>query len=73
MEKFLKQGGNPGIKSIPQEDVDKVQQIFPVKSHQIATGVKRGHDNQENKGTSLLGLITGKLTKNLGKRRGRKR
>ena len=45
LEKFLEWGGNLGINSIPQEDVDKVQQIFLNKSHQIAEGVKRGHDN----------------------------
>eukprot|EP00253_Pinus_taeda_P016327 PITA_16327 len=44
LEKFLEQGGNLGINSIPQEDVDKVQQIFLNKSHQIAAEVKRGHD-----------------------------
>ena len=64
LEKFLEQGGNLGINSIPQEDVDKVQQLFLNKSYQTAAGVKRGHDNQENKGTSTIGLITGKLTKN---------
>ena len=45
LEKFLEQGGNLGINSIPQEDVDKVQQIFLNKAHQTAAGVKRGHDN----------------------------
>jgi len=72
LEKFLEQGGNLGIKSIPQDDVDKVQHIFLKKSNQTIARVKRGHDNQENKGTSSIGLITRKLTKNLGKR-GRKR
>ena len=71
LEKFLEQGGNLGLNSIPQEDVDKVQQIFLNKAHQTAVGVKRGHDNQENKGTSSIGLITRKLTKNPSKRRGR--
>jgi len=73
LETFLERGGNLGINSIPQEDVDKVQQLFLNKSHQIDAGVQRVHDNQENKGTSTIGLITGKLTKNPGKRRGRKR
>ena len=73
LEKFLEQGGNLGINSISQEYVDNVQQIFLNKSHQTAVRVKRGHDNQENKGTSSIGLITGKLTKNLGKTRGRTR
>jgi len=73
LEKFLEQGGNLGINSIHQEDVDKVQQIFLNKAHQTAAGVKRGHDNQENKGTSSIGSITGKLRKNPGKKRGRKR
>ena len=45
LEKFLEQGGNLGINSIRQEDVDKVQQIFLNKSHQTNVGVKRGHDN----------------------------
>jgi len=53
--------------------VDKVQQIFLNKSHQTLVRVKRGHENQENKGTSSIGLITRKLTKNPGKMRGRKR
>jgi len=53
--------------------VDKVQQIFLNKSHQTAARVKRGHDNQENKGNSSIGVIIGKLTKNPSKMRGRKR
>jgi len=53
--------------------MDNVQQIFLNKAHQITAGVKRGHDNQDNKGTSSIGLITRKLTKNPSKRRGRKR
>ena len=73
LEKFLEWGRNLGINSIPEEDMDKVQQIFLNKAHQTVAGVKRGHDNQEKKGTSSIGLITGKLTKNPGKRRGRKR
>ena len=72
LEKLLEQGGNLGINSILQEDVEKVQQIFLNKAHQTAAGVKRGHDKQENNGTSSIGLITGKLTKNPGNRRGRK-
>lgn len=40
LEKFLEQGGNLGINSIPHEDVDKVQQIFLNKSQQIAAGAK---------------------------------
>ena len=45
LEKFLEQRGSLAINSIPQEDVDKVQQIFLNKSHQIVAGVKRRHDN----------------------------
>ena len=73
LKKFLEQGGSLGINSIPQEEVDTVQQIFLSKSHQTTTGVKRGHDNQGNKGFSSTGLITRKLATNPGRKRGRKR
>ena len=50
LEKFLEQGGNLGINSIPQEDVDKVQQKFLNKSHQTAAGVKEDMTTRKTKG-----------------------
>lgn len=73
LEKFLEQGGNKGINSLPRKEVDRGQQLFLNRSHQKALGAKRGHDNQENKGVTSLRLIIGKLAKNPSKKRGRKR
>jgi len=57
LEKFLEQGSNKGIKSLPQEELDRVQQLFLNRSNQKDIGVKRGHDNQENKGVKSMGLV----------------
>lgn len=48
LEKFLEQGTNKGIDSLPQEEFDRVQKLFLRKSQTKAVGVKRNYDNQKN-------------------------
>ena len=46
LEKFLEQGINTRIDSLPHEEFDRVQQLFLRRSHTKAAGVKRNHDSQ---------------------------
>ena len=45
LENFLEQGISKGIDSLPQEEFDRVQQLFPQRSHTNVAGVKRNHDS----------------------------
>lgn len=45
LEKFLEEGSNKGIDSLPQEEINRVQQLFLNRSHKKAVGVKRNHDS----------------------------
>ena len=73
LEKFLDQGTNKGIDSLPEEEIDKVQQLFLWRSQTKATGVKRSHDSQENRGIKSMEEASRHSTKNPGKKIGRKR
>ena len=48
LEKFLEQGTNKGIDSLPQEEFDRVQQLFLRRYQRKAAGVKRNYDSQKN-------------------------
>ena len=50
LENFLEQGTTKGVDSIPQEEFDRVQQLFLWRSRAKCSGVKRNHDSQENRG-----------------------
>jgi len=69
----LEKGTNKGIKSLPQEEFDRVQQLFLRRYQTKATGFKRNYDSQDNKGVKQMESISGYSTKNPGKKRGRRR
>lgn len=73
LEHVLEQGTNKGIDSLPQEEFDRVQQLFLRRSQTKAVGVKRNHDSQENKGVRQMEITSRYSTKNPGKKRGRRR
>lgn len=43
LEKFLEQGTTKGVDSLPQEEFDRVQQLFLCRSQAKGSGVKRSH------------------------------
>lgn len=71
--KFLEQGTTKGVDSLPQEEFDRVQQLFLWRSQEKGFGVKRNHDGQENRGVRIMEATSGHAPKNPDMKRGRKR
>lgn len=73
VEKFLEQGVNKGVDSLSQEEFDNIQQLFLWRSQSKSSRVKRNNDNKENVGIKTMEETQGHSSKNLGRKRGRKR
>lgn len=73
LEKFLEQGTNRGVGSRPQEEFDRVQQLFLLRTQEKDTGIKMNHDNQEHRGVKPMEVTSEHPTKNPTRKRGRKR
>ena len=73
LEKFLELGTIKGMDSLPQEEFNRVQQLFLWRTEEKGTGVKRNHDSYYNGGIKTMEAIEEQDPKNPGRKRGRKR
>ena len=73
LEKFLEQGITKGVESLPKEEFDRVQQLFLWRSQTNCFRVKRNHDSQENRGVKTMEDTLMHSSRNLGRKRGRKK
>lgn len=73
LEGFLFQGTTGGVDSVPQEEVNKIRQLFLWKTQSNALGKGKNLDKQENRGVKVLKEISGLVTRNPHKKRGRKK
>ena len=73
LEKFLEKGTTKGVDSLPQEEFDRVKQLFLWRSQTKGIGFKRNHDSQENGGLKTMEVTQGHPFKNPSRKRGRKR
>jgi len=73
LEKFMEQGKNIGVDSLPKEDYDRVQQLFLWRSQVKGAGVKRNHESQEPSGVKMMENPRAQSPKNSCRKIGRKR
>jgi len=73
LQKFLDQGKNIGVDSLPKEDYNRVQQHFLCRSQSKGTGVKRNHESEEPSGVKMMENSQAQSPKNSVRKRGRKR
>lgn len=71
LEKFLEQGKELGVESLPKEDYDRVQQLFLWRSHVRGVGVKRNYESEEPSGVKMMENPQAQSAKKLGKKRRR--
>lgn len=70
LEQFLMQGTTGGIDSLPQEDCNKIQQLFLWKTKESELGIGKTTDKQEKKGVKTMKPTPGLAARNEGKKRG---
>lgn len=73
IEKFLEQGITKGVDSFPKEEFGRVQQLFHWRAQKKCSGVKRKHDNQDNRGVKMMEDTTMLYSNNPDMKRGRKK
>ena len=73
LEKFLEQGTTKGMDSLPQEEFNRVQQLFLWTTQAKGSGVKRNLDSQDNEGVKTMKTTSGLAPRNPGRKRGRKK
>jgi len=61
------------VDSLPQEEFNRVQQLFLWRTQEKGAGVKRNYDSQNNRGVKMMEATMGQAPKNPGRKRGRKR
>ena len=70
LEGFLMQGTTGGVDSLPQEDCNRIQQLFLWETQESELGIGKTIDKQENKGVKIVKPTPGLATRNAGKKRG---
>lgn len=73
LKKFLEQGTTKGMDSLPQEEFNRVQQLFLWRTQEKGFGFKINHDSQDNEGVKTMKATSGLAPRNLGRKRGRKK
>lgn len=73
LEGFLIQGTTGEVDSLPQEELNRIQQLLLWKMQVKALERGKFIDKQDNKGTKTIKMTPGLATRNPGKKRGRKK
>ena len=73
LEGFLMQGTMGGIDSLPQEDCNRIQQLFLWKNQENGLDKGKTIDKQEYRGVKTIKSTPGLASRNARKKRGRKK
>ena len=73
LEGFLMQGTTGGLDSLPQEDCNRIQQLFLWKNQEGELETGTTTDKLEKKGVKTMKPSLGVAPRNMGKKRGRKK
>ena len=73
LEGFLNQGTMGGVDSLPQEEFNRVQQLFLWKTQDKGMEKKSNNERSGNEGVKTMKTTPGLASRHPGKKRGRKK
>ena len=73
LEGFLSKGTTGGVESLPQEECNRIKQLFLWKTQKKDLGEDNNIERQGNKGMKAVKSTPGLATRNLGQKRGRRK